>query len=427
MAHLTVRSAYKDLTDRLNLYPQGAPPTETLYRILQLLFSEVEAALVARMPIKPFTAKKAAGIWKKTEAETQKILDALADRGVLVDSQCQDGKMIYCLPPPMAGFFEFSLMRLRGDIDQKLLAELFYQYLNVEEEFIKQLFCTGETQLGRVFVAETALTAENSLHVLDYERASEVVRTASHIAVGICYCRHKMEHVGRACAAERDICLTFNSTAASLSRHGIARRIDVAEGLDLLQKARGQNLVQFGENVRQAVHFICNCCGCCCEALIAARRFGFLHPVHTSNFLPVVDEAACTGCGTCIEACPVQALALVSASDPKRPKKKIARLDREQCLGCGVCVAACPAKSISLAQRPQRVITPLNSTHRAVVMAIERGKLQNLIFDVQVHWNHRAMAAILGVILKLPPLKQAMASRQMKSRYLEFLIQKIKN
>ncbi len=427
MAHLTVRSAYKDLTDRLNLYPQGAPPTETLYRILQLLFSEVEAALVARLPIKPFTAKKAAGIWKKTEAETQKILDALADRGVLVDSQCQDGKMIYCLPPPMAGFFEFSLMRLRGDIDQKLLAELFYQYLNVEEEFIKQLFCTGETQLGRVFVAETALTAENSLHVLDYERASEVVRTASHIAVGICYCRHKMEHVGRACAAERDICLTFNSTAASLSRHGIARRIDVAEGLDLLQKARGQNLVQFGENVRQAVHFICNCCGCCCEALIAARRFGFLHPVHTSNFLPVVDEAACTGCGTCIEACPVQALALVSASDPKRPKKKIARLDREQCLGCGVCVAACPAKSISLAQRPQRVITPLNSTHRAVVMAIERGKLQNLIFDVHAHWNHRAMAAILGVILKLPPLKQAMASRQMKSRYLEFLIQKIKN
>jgi hypothetical protein len=32
------------------------------------------------------------------------------------------------------------------------------------------------------------------------------------------------------------------------------------------------------------------------------------------------------------------------------------------------------------------------------------------------------MAAILGVILKLPPLKQAMASRQMKSRYLERLL-----
>jgi hypothetical protein len=52
-------------------------------------------------------------------------------------------------------------------------------------------------------------------------------------------------------------------------------------------------------------------------------------------------------------------------------------------------------------------------------MAIERGQLQNLIFDNQAHWNHRAMAAVLGVILKLPPIKQAMASRQMKSVYLE--------
>jgi hypothetical protein len=32
------------------------------------------------------------------------------------------------------------------------------------------------------------------------------------------------------------------------------------------------------------------------------------------------------------------------------------------------------------------------------------------------------MAAILGVILKLPPVKQIMASRQMKSRYLEHVM-----
>jgi len=37
-----------------------------------------------------------------------------------------------------------------------------------------------------------------------------------------------------------------------------------------------------------------------------------------------------------------------------------------------------------------------------------------------------AMAAILGAILRLPPVHQVMASRQMKSRYLEALIQKIK-
>ena len=58
-------------------------------------------------------------------------------------------------------------------------------------------------------------------------------------------------------------------------------------------------------------------------------------------------------------------------------------------------------------------------------MAIERGKLQDLIFDNRVLWNHRALAAVLGVILKLPPLKQAMASQQVKSRYLEALISRV--
>jgi hypothetical protein len=55
-------------------------------------------------------------------------------------------------------------------------------------------------------------------------------------------------------------------------------------------------------------------------------------------------------------------------------------------------------------------------------MAIERGMLQELIFDNQALASHRAMAAILGTILKLPPLKQALASQQMKSLYLESLL-----
>jgi formate hydrogenlyase subunit 6/NADH:ubiquinone oxidoreductase subunit I len=379
------------------------------------------AALVALLPIKPFTAEKAAAIWKTSLTEARKTLERLADRALLLDME-EEGGAKYVLPPPMAGFFEFSLMRLRDDINQKVLSELFYEYMNVEEAFIKALFTDGETQLGRVFVHEPALAAENALHVLDYERASEVIRTASHRGIGVCYCRHKMAHVGRACNAPMDICMTFNNAAASLIRHGFARAVDCAEGLDLLQQAYDNNLVQFGENVRQGVNFICNCCGCCCEALIAARRFGMLHPVHTTNFLPVIEASACTGCGRCVQVCPVEAMILDSANDPHRPKRTKAVLNEEICLGCGLCVRACRDDALKLAPREQRVITPLNSTHRAVVMAIERGRLQNLIFDNQALASHRAMAAILGVILKLPPLKQAMASRQMKSRYLEALI-----
>ena len=423
MAHHILKSAYSDLADRINRFPQGAPTSDLLFKILRVLFTQKEAGLVALLPIKPFTAEKAAKIWKYDLTTTRKILDQLADKALLVDME-QNGEQLYALPPPMAGFFEFSLMRIRPDIEQKALSELFYQYLNVEEDFIRVHFTEGETRLGRTFVQEQVLSAENSLHVLDYERASEVIKTASHIGVGMCYCRHKMMHLDRACNAPLDICMTFNTTAASLTKHGHARKIESAECLDLLQLAYEHNLVQFGENVRQEVNFICNCCGCCCEAMIAARRFSILNPVHTTNFIPVVNENSCTGCGKCVNVCPVEAMVLVSANDPKFPKKKKAIVNEERCLGCAVCVRSCSLKSIALQSRPKRVLTPVNGTHKVVEMAIERGILQHLIFDNRVLYSHRALAAVMGVLVKLPPIKQIMASEQIKSRYFEKLILK---
>jgi Na+-translocating ferredoxin:NAD+ oxidoreductase RNF subunit RnfB len=422
MAHHTLKSGYTSLVERLNRFPQGAPPSETLFKILSILFSEKEAGLVARLPIKPFRAAQAASAWQMDEIAARKVLETLAGRAILVDV---DGW--YTLPPPMAGFFEFSMMRLRGDVDQKVLGELFYQYMNVEEEFIRALFANGETQLGRVFVHEPALaTVKAPLEVLDYERASQVIRTAACRGVGVCYCRHKMLHVERACRAPMNVCMTFNDSAISLTHNDYARAVDVAEGLDLLQEAYENNLVQFGENNQRGVNFICNCCGCCCEAMIAARKFGLLHPVHTTNYLPQVDQALCNGCAKCVAACPVEAMSLVSANDAHHPNRKKAHVDESICLGCGVCVRTCSKQGLTLRRRGERVITPVNSVQRVVMMAVERGDLQNLIFDNQVLSSHRALAAVLGVILKLPPLQQALASQQMKSRYLLRLLEMLK-
>ena len=58
MAHHTMKkSAYENLTDRLNRFPQGAPPSETLYKILKILFSEKEACSCRAASHKTFYRK----------------------------------------------------------------------------------------------------------------------------------------------------------------------------------------------------------------------------------------------------------------------------------------------------------------------------------------------------------------------------------
>ena len=415
MGHLTSRDAYKNLEDRLNWFTQGAPSSETLTKILQVLFTEKEAKWVAKLPIRPFSLKKAAQLWGTTEAKAEKLLDRLCEKGLLVDSW-DKGVRKFVLPPPMIGFFEFSLMRTRGDIDQKYLSELFYQYINVEEDFIKDLFLGMDTKLGRVFVNESVLMTEKTNHILDYERATHIIEEADFIGVGTCFCRHKNYHLGTPCKlnAPMETCLTFGNVARSLAEHGgYTRPIDKSEAREILEMCYGYNMVQMGENVREHPAFMCNCCGCCCEALEAVKKFGPMQPIATTNYLPKINADDCVSCGKCEKVCPIEAISM----QKKRPV-----IDESICLGCGVCARNCPKKAITLQRRPIEVITPVNSTHRFVLQAIEKGTLQNLVFDNQAFANHRAMAAVFGPILKLPPLKQALASRQFKSVYLDHLL-----
>lgn len=55
MAHQVNHSTYNRLTERLNRFPQGAPPSALLERILKMLIDEREAGLISLLPLKPFS------------------------------------------------------------------------------------------------------------------------------------------------------------------------------------------------------------------------------------------------------------------------------------------------------------------------------------------------------------------------------------
>ena len=52
----------------------------------------------------------------------------------------------------------------------------------------------------------------------------------------------------------------------------------------------------------------------------------------------VVDQDKCTGCSACVDACPVEAIAM----DEK------AEVDAETCVDCGACVDECPVEAITM-------------------------------------------------------------------------------
>ena len=52
-----------------------------------------------------------------------------------------------------------------------------------------------------------------------------------------------------------------------------------------------------------------------------------------------VDREKCTGCESCVEECPSEAISIV---DEK------AVIDTDACVECGVCVDACPEEAISM-------------------------------------------------------------------------------
>lgn len=53
----------------------------------------------------------------------------------------------------------------------------------------------------------------------------------------------------------------------------------------------------------------------------------------------VVDAGKCTGCETCIESCPLEAISM---------KDGLAVIDADTCGDCGACIDACPVEAISL-------------------------------------------------------------------------------
>lgn len=364
MGHLSggKEQAYRALAERLSRFPVGVVINDTLMEILKLLYTEKEAEAGSKFPIKPRPLEKIKELTGMEERKLVPLLDAMAEKGLVVDIP-RKGTTYFMLSPVVVGFFEYSLMRT-GNSRIKELCSLYEEYF--QDQLVARETFGSETKMFRALVYEHYIPELVQTEVLDYEKAEAVIRNSGGGGLSICACRHKASHLGEPCRFPmEDICTSLGKPAEWLLRHNFARKASVDDLLRNLERSYSLGLVLTCDNVINEPAYICHCCGCCCGPLKAITEHGVLG-VQPSSFIPSIDPEKCLGCETCVDLCHIGAL--------KAPAQEEPILDREICIGCGVCAAGCPVEALKMVRRDNIITPPENKMAQLVNIALERNR-----------------------------------------------------
>ena len=129
--------------------------------------------------------------------------------------------------------------------------------------------------------------------------------------------------------------MVFGDWARHFIKLGLSREITHEEALEIVRQNEADGLVLQPNNY-QKIDFVCSCCGCCCGILSARKKLPKPGENWTHNFYTVVEVEICTGCGTCVEKCQMNAIKI-----DEQTEYVTVNLDR--CIGFGNCVASCPS------------------------------------------------------------------------------------
>ena len=308
-----------------------------------------------------------------SEEKIEQLATSLAKKGLIFNKPSSSGIMIYRLLPLMlVGLMEYKFMvDLTGSQEEKDLARLFEKLLDELKDLTQDNYDTLLPLFNSAPAADRTvpnklmddgkpvkiIPVQKSLDnaeefVLPSQTVEEIINKFDDIAVGYCFCRQRRSLLGDDCDTHAPTlnCFTFGKSARHTSAQGFAKKVTKEEALKIMAEAAQAGLIHKafhpGSRESSPETSICNCCKDCCDTLGLWRK-GSLPLINSTYHLSVIDPEACSGCGTCVELCPTDAIAL--------NEEGVAQREESACLGCGVCSRFCPEEAISLQEGLRRV------------------------------------------------------------------------
>lgn len=349
---------YVKLADHLDQLPAGFPRTDSgvELRILRQLFTPEQVILALHMtliPEEPRVIAYRAGIELR---ETERKLEVMDRKGLIYSMPFKDKPVRYRIQQFIVGFWE-------GQVD-KLTPELVRDFEEYFPAFVNLDLWQKVPQLRTIPVEESVSA---STQILPYEKVRELIGKYNEFSVNNCICRQEQHILGKDCNKLQETCLSFGSAAERNSRLNRGRSISRSEVFDILHQAEDAGLVLQAANARDVV-YICTCCGCCCGVLRSLKNDPRPASRASSPFIAEIHPDSCSGCGTCLDRCQMDALSIIEEK---------CHLNTDRCIGCGLCVTTCPSGSLSLQRKPEseQPYVPLNLKETYIKLGQARGKM----------------------------------------------------
>jgi len=358
-----MKDIYERLRERLDMFPQGFPATKSgvELKILRQLFSPEEAETMFSLKPYPEPVAAISARMGREQSALAEILYDMSKKGLILRGTMQ-GRSFYFMAPWMVGIWEFQLNRLNQE-NIPLYEKYFEQGVVPERRRTK-------TAGFRVIPIERQL--KDDTQIQPFEKVSEILESSQRFAVADCICRKEAKMMGHGCDKLMEACMSFDMAAQYYIENGLGREISKEEAREVLLKAEESGLVHHSSNHKDKKTFICNCCGCCCKALLHINKYNNPAAISHSSYYAVVDEETCTACETCVERCQVKAV---------RMEEDVSVIQRDRCIGCGLCASACPTGSITMIKKAPQEMSAIFANPKELLESLAREKNKPYPFE----------------------------------------------